>query len=100
MLGKGNKERTVYLNPVAALHLGEYLQTRNCTSGPLFLGRGDIRLEPGGVRTMLNKVAERAGVENVHPHRFRRTLATNLIKRGMTIQEVARILATRRSTRP
>lgn len=41
---------------------------------------------------MLKKVAERAGVENVHPHRFRRTLATNLIKRGMTIQEVARVL--------
>lgn len=41
---------------------------------------------------MLNKVADRAGVENVHPHRFRRTLATKLILRGMSIQEVARIL--------
>ena len=41
---------------------------------------------------MLKKVAARAGVENVHPHRFRRTLATSLINRGMAIQEVAHIL--------
>ena len=92
VLGKGNKERTVYLNPVAALHLGAYLEKRRYKSGPLFLGRRSVRLQPGGVRTMLNKVAERANVDDVYPHRFRRTLATNLIKRGMAIQEVARIL--------
>ena len=92
VLGKGNKERTVYLDDVAALYLGQYLQTRKQQSGPLFQGKGSVRLHPGGVRLMLNKVAEQAGVENVHPHRFRRTLATNLIGRGMTIQEVARIL--------
>ena len=92
VLGKGNKERTVYLDEVAALYLEQYLQKRKYKGGPLFLGRKSIRLQPGGVRCMLNKIAERAGVENVHPHRFRRTLATNLIGRGMTIQEVARIL--------
>lgn len=92
VLGKGNKERKVYLDDVAALHLEQYLQSRKSRSGPLFLGKRSIRLQPGGVRTMLNKVADRAGVENVHPHRFRRTLATKLILRGMSIQEVARIL--------
>lgn len=92
VLGKGNKERTVYLNPVAALHLEAYLASRGKKTGPLFIGKGAVRLQPGGVRAMLNRAAAKAGVENVHPHRFRRTLATNLIKRGMSIQEVARIL--------
>ena len=49
-------------------------------------------MQPNGVRRRLNVIAEKAGVENVHPHRFRRTLATGLIDRGMAIQEVARIL--------
>ena len=91
VLGKGNKERIVYINDVAALYLKEYAATRE-RNGPLFVGKGDVRLHPGGVRAMLNKTADRAGVENVHPHRFRRTLATNLIKRGMPIQEVALVL--------
>lgn len=92
VLGKGNKERTVYLDPVALLHLNAYLEKDERKEGPLFAGKGNIRLQPGGVRCMLKKVAARAGVENVHPHRFRRTLATGLINRGMAIQEVARIL--------
>jgi site-specific recombinase XerD len=49
-------------------------------------------MTPDGVRRALNTIAERAGVENVHPHRFRRTLATQLIDRGMSLQEVAAIL--------
>jgi site-specific recombinase XerD len=49
-------------------------------------------MTPGGVRAKLKTIAERAAVENVHPHRFRRTLATNLIGRGMPIQNVAVIL--------
>lgn len=92
VLGKGNKERKVYLSPVSQLHLTAYLNERGDKTGPLFIGKFHERLQPGGVRFMLNNVAERACVENVHPHRFRRTLATNLIKRGMAIQEVARIL--------
>lgn len=46
----------------------------------------------GGIRFMLNNIAEKAGVEDVHPHRFRRTVATYLIDRGMSIQDVAVIL--------
>ena len=50
------------------------------------------KIEPQGIRAMLKKIERESGVENVHPHRFRRTLATNLINRGMPIQEVACIL--------
>ena len=54
--------------------------------------KGTNRIKPGGVRKMLNVVAKKAGVEHVHPHKFRRTLATNLAKKGMAIQEVSAIL--------
>lgn len=92
VLGKGNKERTVYLNSVAGMLIKQYLGTRNDDSQALFIGKGTERLKPGGVRLMLNKLAEAAGVSHVHPHKFRRTLATNLIRHGMPIQEVAAIL--------
>ena len=83
VLGKGNKERTAYLDSVAGLYLNKYLKSAERENGPLFAGKGSTRLKPGGVRCMLKKVAARAGVDNVHPHRFRRTLATSLINRGM-----------------
>ena len=92
VLGKGAKERIVYFDMVATMHLRAYLETRNDDHPALFVGKGTERLKPGGVRLMLNETAKRAGVEHVHPHRFRRTLATNLIAHGMPIQEVARIL--------
>ena len=88
VLGEGNKERKVYLNPVAELHLEDYLDERGKKEGPLFTGKGSERLQPGGVRTMLKKVAERAGVENVHPHRFRRTFATDLWKAGVPVETI------------
>lgn len=90
--GKGNKERTVYLTPVAMMNLKKYLNSRNDTLPALFIGQRMERMAPDGVRTMLKGIEKRSGVENVHPHRFRRTLATNLINRGMPIQEVAAIL--------
>ncbi len=92
VLGKGNKERTVYLDSVAAMQLQKYLSERKDNDPALFVGKGTERLHPGGVRKRLNEIGETAGVENVHPHRFRRTLATNLINHGMPIQEVANIL--------
>ena len=90
--GKGNKERTVYLDDVAAMVLGEYLASRTDDNPALFVNRYTERIHPGGVREMLNELAEKAGVDHVHPHKFRRTLATDLTRRGMPIQEVARIL--------
>ena len=92
VLGKGNKERTVYIDSVTAMMLKRYILTRDDITQALFTGKGTQRLTPHGVRKMLTGVGERAEVENVHPHRFRRTLATNLINRGMPIQEVAAVL--------
>lgn len=92
VLGKGNKERTVYLDSVAAMQLQKYLDSRDDDDEALFTGKGTSRMQPGGIRKCLRVIGDRAGVPNVHPHRFRRTLATNLIKHGMPIQEVANIL--------
>ena len=92
VLGKGNKERTVYLDSVAAMQLQKYLDSREDDGEALFIGKGTSRMQPGGIRKCLRVIGDRAGVPNVHPHRFRRTLATNLIKHGMPIQEVANIL--------
>lgn len=90
VLGKGAKERTVYMDEVAGAVLKEYLATRLDDHPALFIGKGSERLTPGGVRYMLTNLC--AGVDHVHPHKFRRTLATNLIRHGMPIQEVAAIL--------
>lgn len=90
--GKGNKERVVYLDDVSCMLLQQYLNERIDHEPALFLGHNIRRLQPGGVRCMLKELAERAGVEHVHPHKFRRTLATNMNKRGMPIEEVAKIL--------
>lgn len=92
VLGKGNKQRTAYINPVACMAIREYLDGRNDDDPALFVGRGCKRIEPNGVRVMLKKLGAAAGVENVHPHRFRRTRATTLIRHGMAVQEVASIL--------
>ena len=90
--GKGNKERTVYLDEVAGMLLAEYLNGRIDDVPALFINKQHDRLNPGGVRAMLNKLAKKAGVDHVHPHKFRRTLATGLARHGMPIQEVAKVL--------
>lgn len=92
VLGKGNKERTVYIDSVTAMLLKRYLSTREDQYVALFIGKGTDRMTPGGIRSMLKTKERASNVVNVHPHRFRRTLATNLINRGMPIQEVASIL--------
>lgn len=92
VLGKGAKQRRVYLGEVAGMYLARYFSERQDDSPALFAGKGTPRMTPGGIRFMLKKLEELSGVPNVHPHRFRRTLATNLINRGMGIQQVAMIL--------
>ena len=92
VLGKGNKQRTVFLDDVTAMLVKRYLFQRTDKKRALFVGKGTDRLSPQGVRKMLKNIAQHADVEKVHPHRFRRTLATNLVDRGMPIQEVASIL--------
>lgn len=92
VFGKGNKQRVVYVDEVTVMLLRRYLLSRTDTSDALFIGKGSDRLTPSGIRRMLNKLAAHAGVDHVHPHRFRRTLATSLVDHGMPIQEVAVIL--------
>jgi site-specific recombinase XerD len=92
VLGKGNKERTVFIDDVTAMLLQRYLSERTDESPALFSGKGTKRMTPSGIRARLHNIAKKADIDNVHPHRFRRTLATTLINHGMQIQEVASIL--------
>ena len=69
-----------------------YLESRTDTNEALFISRLGERISTEGVRKMLKEVEKTSGVKHVHPHKFRRTLATNLIHRGMPIEEVAAIL--------
>jgi len=90
--GKGSKTRTVYIDDVTAMMLRRHLQARDDIDPALFYSRNGRRYTPGGVRAMLKKIEERSHVPNIHPHRFRHTLATTLVDHGMSIQEVAAIL--------
>lgn len=91
--GKGNRQRFVYYDDVTKWIIGEYLEeTKTSNEGHLFLGKGGKPLMPGGVRNMLKKLERISGVENVHPHRFRRTFATIICNRGMPIEEVKGLL--------
>lgn len=93
VLGKGNKERIVFLTDVCIYHLQEYLKDRKSDSPALFIGKGTDRMSEGGIRFMLKTIAERAKLETkVHPHKFRRTTATALIDKGMSVQDVAAVL--------
>ena len=90
--GKGDKERKVYLSAVAAMLVRRYLKDRKDDNPALFVNRYNNRFETNGIRDFLKRLEEASGVEHIHPHKFRRTLATTMAKRGMPIQEVAKIL--------
>lgn len=90
--GKGSKERITYINEIAREYLQKYLKERKVNGEALFYNKKFNRLNNGGVRHILNTVAERAEVENVHPHRFRRTFATGLATRGMKLQDIKILL--------
>lgn len=93
ILGKGNKERIVYLTDEAVQSIQDYLRTREDNNEALFLSdKKKNRLSPNSIRWILTNISEKTGVENIHPHRFRRTLATNLLNNGMAIQDVSKIL--------
>ena len=92
VLGKGNKERTVYMDQITSMVLQRYLDSRTDDFPALFVGKGSERIKPAAVRKMLVQLGTNADVFHVHPHKFRRTMATNLIRHGMPIQEVAAIL--------
>lgn len=88
--GKGGKERPVYLNATAAYHLQMYLQGRTDGNPALFVGcrKPHKRLSRNGIEEILRRLGRAAGVDNVHPHRYRRTALTNAANRGMPLQDV------------
>lgn len=92
--GKGNKERETYLTATSCLHLKAYLDNRNDNNEALFVSnkKPHMRLTVAGIEGILKKVGASAGVEKVHPHRFRRTMATNALKKGMPLEEVKELL--------
>ncbi len=94
VLGKGNKEREVYLNARAHLHLRQYLDSRTDNNPALFVTARapHERLTRAGVEYIITELGRAAGVENVHPHRFRRTAATDLLRMGMPIEQVQELL--------
>ena len=92
--GKGSKEREVYLTATACLHLKEYLKTRNDDNEALFVTtrKPYNRLTVAGLEHILKDLGKSAGVEKCHPHRFRRTMATNVLRKGAPLEEVKELL--------
>jgi len=93
VIGKGNKERLLYLNAKSKLALEKYLVDVPHTSGPVFYGgtKGKA-MTVAGVQKLVKRIGDRVGVSNVHPHRFRRTAATLARRHGMPIELVMNFL--------
>ena len=94
VFGKGNKERTVYFNARTKIHLEQYLANREDDNEALFvtLKAPYKRLSIGGVEVRIKELGRRVKITKVHPHKFRRTLATMAIDRGMPIEQVQKLL--------
>ena len=94
VFGKGSKERPVYFDAKTKLHLKNYLDSRKDTNPALFvsLQSPHDRLEISGVELRLRKLGRKLGIAKVHPHKFRRTLATRAIDKGMPIEQVQCLL--------
>lgn len=93
VLGKGNKERTVYISDNAMYYLQQYLAERVCdAAAPLFVNDRGRGMSKCSIEQLTRKIGDRAGVKKVYPHRFRRTMATNAMKRGLPIQYIQAIL--------
>lgn len=93
VIGKGNKQRTLYLNAKAKMALNHYLKDVPHITGPLFFGQTlGKEMTSAGVQKLVKRLGFRAGVANVHPHRFRRTAATLARRHGMPIELVMNFL--------
>lgn len=92
--GKGNKQRPVYFDARAKLHLAEYLETRADNNSALFVSLDSKarRITVGSMELRLRNLGKKVGVSRVHPHKFRRTLATHAIDKGMPIEQVQKLL--------
>lgn len=94
VFGKGSKERPVYFDARTKIHLKNYLASRTDDNPALFVSllSPHNRLEISGVEVRLRKLGRRLGITKVHPHKFRRTLATRAIDKGMPIEQVQQLL--------
>lgn len=94
VFGKGDKERLVYFDARTKIHLQNYLAGRDDDNSALFVSLKfpHDRLQIGGVETMLRELGRQLNLTKVHPHKFRRTLATSAIDKGMPIEQVQQLL--------
>lgn len=94
VLGKGSKERPVYFDARTKIHLKNYILSRTDSNPALFVSllKPYNRLEISGVEIRLRKLGIKLNIPKVHPHKFRRTLATKAIDKGMPIEQVQRLL--------
>lgn len=94
VFGKGESQRVVYFDAKTKLHLIRYLNERHDENQALFVSLRSPynRLGINGVETRLKKIGLKANISNVHPHKFRRTMATNAIDKGMPIEQVQKLL--------
>lgn len=92
--GKGDKERRVYFDAKAKLHLQNYINSRTDTNPALFvtLDSPYERLKISGVEIRVRELGRKLNIEKIHPHKFRRTMATRAIDKGMPIKQVQKIL--------
>lgn len=98
VFGKGDKERVVYFDARTKIHLQNYLASRTDTEQALFvsLKAPYKRLQIGGVESRLREMGKRLDIPKVHPHKFRRTLATVAIDKGMPIEQLQQLLGHQR----
>ena len=98
VFGKGDKERIVYFDARTKMHLQNYLKTRTDDNKALFVSLSvpHKRLKIGGVEVRLRKIGKALGIEKVHPHKFRRTLATMARDKGMPIEQLQQLLGHQR----
>ncbi len=92
--GKGDKERRVYFDAKAKIHLQDYIESRTDNNPALFvtLDAPHTRLKISGVEIRLRELGRNLGLTRIHPHKFRRTMATRAIDKGMPIEQVQKIL--------
>lgn len=98
VFGKGNKERVVYFDARTKIHLQNYLESRTDSNPALFVSLKEPhdRLKIGGIEVRLREYGKKLGLQKVHPHKFRRTLATMAIDKGMPIEQLQQLLGHRK----
>lgn len=94
VFGKGESEREVYFDARSKIHLIKYLESRTDKNPSLFVSfkNPHRRLGISGVERRIRELGKKADIKRVHPHKFRRTLATNAIDKGMPIEQVQKLL--------